>query len=249
MSLPKCSKVSYFLCNIFISFADVAVVALTSYIIYNLEQYKVFLPRIWLGPLALFIVLNIIQCFAFWKGFCAIVKENNTLILMLCASIIFNSIFDVFIALWTMLIRDNINADINKIMTNSFINYTKNQYKKEEWNMIQMQLQCCGIDGPISYSKYVDFVPIACCNTTTNGNSICEGGTFYKNSCLQALHSLTKEQLFYFILIVLLFVIIQILGIAVFCHLKAILSKCDKSTLSPSSPSERKALNKKSLDI
>lgn len=39
-----------------------------------------------------------------------------------------------------MQIRNDIDVDINNIMTNSFVNYTKNQYKKEEWNHMQMQV-------------------------------------------------------------------------------------------------------------
>ncbi|KAE8622831.1 hypothetical protein XENTR_v10005407 [Xenopus tropicalis] len=139
---------------------------------------------------ALIAIGIIIMVFGF-LGCMGAIKENKCLLLTFFILLLLILLAEVIMAILLFVYEKQLDNYVRDRLTSSFEQNLK-QNSSETWNIIQRNLQCCGINGT---KDWKDNIPNSCC--ASNANSKCSQADLFKMGCSEALKNWFEKNFLY----------------------------------------------------
>lgn len=138
--------------------------------------------------IALIVIGSIIFIIAFF-GCCGAIRESHCMVITFASLLLTILIIQVAIAIYTFVALKNAD-EINfkeEYKTKVFDKYNSSEETKELVNLIQKELECCGVD---SYNDFNGNIPGSCCGK--NSSDTCHQQDAYHRGCVIALKDFFK---------------------------------------------------------
>ncbi|XP_054167479.1 tetraspanin-6-like [Oppia nitens] len=181
------------------------------------------------GLATLFILTGLLMIIVGTFACCCTAHEKPTLLLTL--SIFF---FVVFILVFSASIsgyvyRDNLKEGLHKSLNQTILEYGSGTLLDTDWDRIQQNLQCCGVDGfrDWIYTEWANenrTFPLSCCRDP----NVCDyvsSEQLYPNGCYQQILQILNNNLSGIGIGMLLVAFFQILGMGLSCCLALNINK------------------------
>lgn len=181
----SCVKYLLFCFNLLFAITGLVVVSLGikeqfethSYI--NVSDFNFFST----GPITLIIVGLIIFVVAFF-GCCGAVKENHCMIVTFSVFLLIIFVAEIAVGIAGYIHHDTLEESVHRYLNHSIIDYPNNTEVRNNYDFIQTDLQCCGINGPQDWANNNIKIPNSCCS----GQEIINGALVDCNASSPMLH-------------------------------------------------------------
>ncbi|KAK7864771.1 hypothetical protein R5R35_012267 [Gryllus longicercus] len=215
MSLVKCLL---FIFNLLFVISGITILVIGVLALYPYKEYATFMdPKFAAGPIILIAVGSIIFIVAFF-GCCGAIKENNCM--LITYAVLLLTIFTVQLAagICGYIYRHEVKRGAEKEIIKSMDNYNSDVEIRDAWNILQSDLECCGVDGPRDWSVKRIPLPSSCCKHL-DAEKMCKLSNSYSIGCSSAL----KDKIEHFALIIggvaIGIAFVQLLGVILACCL------------------------------
>lgn len=164
----KCVKFLLFAFNLVFVIAAIALIAVGAYVQVKLVDYYDFFGNTYTGPGILLIVVGVLIFIIAFFGCMGALKENYCLTMTF--AVLLGIIFIMMIAggIAAYVLRDEIEGEVTKILTDAEKNYESSKGVQETWDKLQREFSCCGV---ANYTEWPDILngsyPISCCKDET----------------------------------------------------------------------------------
>lgn len=158
------------------------------------EEIKEVTGDLVFPSITLIVIGSIIFVIAFF-GCCGAIRESHCMIVTFATLLLTILIIQVAVAIYAFVILKNAN-DIDfkdEYTRNVFDKYTSGNKEIVEFvDMIQKELECCGIDSYRDFDERLQTtIPGSCCGK--DPGTTCESFNSYKNGCVGELKELFKK--------------------------------------------------------
>ncbi|CAH1154155.1 unnamed protein product [Phaedon cochleariae] len=155
-------KYTLFIFNLIFAISGVGLIIAGSLVLAEVGEFSHFLEGKILAPPVVLIVAGCIVFLVASLGCYGAIRESYYMLMAfaLCLLIIFVIEFAVGIAAATY--KNQFQSVLKEAMTDSLSKYESSKSDKIAWDNIQTKLECCGVDGPMDWSKR----PPTCCHPT-----------------------------------------------------------------------------------
>ncbi|XP_053624383.1 CD63 antigen [Plodia interpunctella] len=142
------------------------------------------------GPIVLIIVGVIVFIVAFF-GCCGAVKENHCMIVTFSVFLLIIFVAELGVGIAGYVKQKDLAANLERRLNDTIADYPNNPNVKETFDIIQTDLQCCGVRGPEDWHNAT--LPNSCCSALDikpNGavsECIINGPAVHKTGCLEAI--------------------------------------------------------------
>ncbi|XP_070150099.1 tetraspanin 6 isoform X2 [Polyergus mexicanus] len=145
--------------------------------------------------ITLIVIGSIIFVIAFF-GCCGAIRESHCMIVTFASLLLTILIIQVAVAIYTFVALKNADEIKfkNEYAFKIFNNY-RDKPQKEFVDLIQKELECCGIESSADFNKVLNMtIPGSCCGKDVNdANAICSQHEAYDKGCVDALIDLFKN--------------------------------------------------------
>ncbi|XP_071763342.1 tetraspanin 36 [Centroberyx gerrardi] len=198
-----------------------------AYVIKSYNNFDNFLEdKYTLIPAAIIISVGVVMFIFGLVGCCATLRESKVGLSFFFLIIMVIFAAEVAALVLGFIYQSRINADLERSMSEVFMNYDGQNSDSRAVDYLQTQLQCCGVDSPSNwtstpwFSSHNSTVPRSCCKNITNTE--CTGrleqpDLLYGSGCKRMLYQLLQDVLSYAMLVILGFAIIKFFGMLSVC--------------------------------
>ncbi|XP_050304490.1 leukocyte surface antigen CD53-like isoform X2 [Anthonomus grandis grandis] len=159
-------------------FSGLILIGVASYLLFKIFYHYTFIPSGSVGPFFVIFLLGIAHLLVTWLGIKGPSREHNFHIILFIILILILLACEFAVGVWSIILWDEIEVGSIDLMTQSFDELITMNYYKKDWNKLQTQLHCCGINGLGDYNK-TDAYPASCFIISQNSSQ----GTTYKEGC------------------------------------------------------------------
>jgi len=210
-------KFLIFLFNFVFVAGGVALVAFGGLFYYGYTQYKEILPD--LGPygtppLLMIIVGSIVFVIAF-LGCCGTIRESKCMMMTYATVLLILLIAEIGIVAGIYYKQDELKSLLTEGLDRSLAEYEIKPEINETWNLMQSNLECCGVRGSKDWVNVN--VPASCCmeqNCTTSDPS-----KIWNEGCSDKIFSILKTE--YGMYAAAILAAVELLGVVFGCCLGA----------------------------
>ncbi|NP_001089356.1 uncharacterized protein LOC734406 isoform X1 [Xenopus laevis] len=207
-------KYSMFAFNFLFWVTGCSIIAIGIYFVVN-NIYRDLLPNnpsLTVGNVLIAIGI-IIMVFGF-LGCMGAIKENKCLLLTFFILLLLILLAEVIMAIFLYVYEKQLDNYVKETLTNSFEQNVKRN-SSEAWDMIQQNLQCCGINGTHDWGKDI---PNSCCP-----NSNCSSRNVFTVGCSEALKKWFDNNFLYVGVGTICISVIEVLAMSfaltLYCHI------------------------------
>ncbi|KNC24049.1 hypothetical protein FF38_11325 [Lucilia cuprina] len=155
-------------------------------------DFRQFVDDHFLSPPALLIAIGFILIFVATLGAYGAIKESVMLINLygVCLFLVF--ILEVSASIAAFVMQGQVREMLVRTLNQSMADYEKNEYIQTGVDFMQSGLECCGVDGPKDWAKYMNqtsnnmedevSVPYSCCGRF-NMQDATKCDVQYENGC------------------------------------------------------------------
>ncbi|KAM9743790.1 tetraspanin 36 [Menidia menidia] len=206
--------------------AGAALAYVGAYVIRSYDNFESFIQdKQTLIPAAIIICISVTMFVFGLVGCCATLRESKfgLSFFFLIIMVIFAA--EVAALVFSFIYQNKINEDLGRSMTDVFSKYGGQDAETKSVDLLQTQLQCCGVFNLTSWTNTSWFssnnntVPLSCCKNTTLQ---CTGRMDQPNllnveGCKTKLERLLQDVMTYAMLVILGFAIIKFFGMLSVC--------------------------------
>lgn len=212
----KCLKYTMCVANFMCFICGVAVMGIGVYMMVNLKMSLT--PTLASFNLANMLLISgiVITCVSF-LGFLGALKENRCLLLTFFLLLFLLMLVELTAACLLLVYEREIGELVQKDLTKGLEEAKRNSTDvMQDWNWVQQTLDCCGVNNVSDWGKSV---PESCCMDPCND----EHPKYWQKGCLVTLKSWFEENFLTTGISVIVFCIIEVLGMCfamtLFCHI------------------------------
>ncbi|KAK9693603.1 Tetraspanin family [Popillia japonica] len=174
----KCRKALCVLYSWMLFISGVVLICFALLLAYRIFYYYYkFVPLNFYCPCALLCALGVCHLFLTWLAINGPTTEHDFHIiafLVITATLFF---IEISAGSWTIVLWAKADEVVSSFMKESLIK--SYEYDKEAWKRLQQDLQCCGYNGSVDYTKSETY-PSSCCSISDNSSPSC---TIIKTGC------------------------------------------------------------------
>ncbi|XP_050455861.1 CD63 antigen-like [Cataglyphis hispanica] len=159
------------------------------------EEMKTITGDLAFPSITLIVIGSIIFVIAFF-GCCGAIRESHCMIVTFATLLLTILIIQVAVAIYAFVVLKNADEiDFkNEYAMNVFNYYTKRESQKELVDLIQQELECCGVESYKDFKTLNISIPGSCCGKDpTNVALTCSQQEAYEEGCVVALKDLFKS--------------------------------------------------------
>ncbi|XP_012683983.1 tetraspanin 36 [Clupea harengus] len=220
------SKTVLLLLSLMFWAAGAALAYVGAYVIKSYNSFQSFLEdKTTLIPATIIIVVAAVMFIIGIVGCCSTLRESKIGLGFFMIIILLIFVAEVAALVCSFIYMKRLNGELEKSMTTVFAKYDGNNPETHTVDLLQSQLQCCGVQnytdwsGTPWFSSHNNTVPLSCCKTN---NTECTGrpdqpSLLNTEGCEPKLDKLIQDVMSYAMLVILGFAIIKFFGIVSVC--------------------------------
>ncbi|XP_015177793.1 PREDICTED: CD63 antigen-like [Polistes dominula] len=188
-------KYLLFIFNFIFALCGLAILIVGVLMHININNYQDAIHENISFPSITFIVIgSIIFVIAFF-GCCGAIRESHCMTITFASFLLTIFIVQVAVAIYAFVVFKDSNIDVNKSYSKLFNEYWNTSTSREIVDIVQKNLECCGINSKADYQGSAPFngtIPWSCCSDVEQF-SVCPNNQAFNQGCAKAL----KEFLVY----------------------------------------------------
>ncbi|XP_043803779.1 CD63 antigen-like isoform X2 [Apis laboriosa] len=143
-------------------------------------------------PSITLIVLGSIIFVISFFGCCGAIRESHCMTITFASFLLFILLVQIAVAVYAFIIvkNDDNFRNISEKYQEIFNGYFLNSESKEFIDLVQKNLQCCGVHSSSDYNNKP--IPASCCSTIENDKKTCSISNTYANGCVEVLKDTLK---------------------------------------------------------
>ncbi|XP_035741368.1 23 kDa integral membrane protein-like [Vespa mandarinia] len=179
-------KYLLFIFNFIFSLCGLAILVIGILMQINFNHYKEAIENNVTVPSLTFIVVgSIIFVIAFF-GCCGAIRESHCMTITFASFLLTIFIVQVAIAIYAFVVFRESNLNVKTTYSEVFKHYWDSPTQQEIVDIIQSNLECCGINSPTDFESFSNkTIPWSCCNESKF--SQCELIKSYQSGCASEL--------------------------------------------------------------
>lgn len=191
----SCIKYILFFFNLLFSVSGIALITVGIIIKNAYYNYSRFIDdKLYSPPWVLIIVGVAVFVVAFF-GCCGAIRENNCMLIMFSLLLFVIVILEALVALSGFYLKDDIDLLLQRKMNASLADYKDNPEMKRAWDVMQLDLHCCGVRSMADWAPfYSEGLPQSCCPNIPIAEN-CISTEASKLGCLDALHATLESNI------------------------------------------------------
>lgn len=185
-------KVKEILCLIYsglLFISGLILIGFSAYLLFKIFYHYTFIPSGSVGPFFVIFFLGIAHLFLTWLGIKGPTREHNFHIVLFMVFTLVLLACEFAVGIWSIILWDEVDVGSIELMTSSFDELITLNYYKKDWNKLQSQLHCCGLNGKDDYTKKSDSYPTSCFLNNNDSNST----VIYEDGCKRPLVKYIKR--------------------------------------------------------
>ena len=218
-----CVKYLTFLFNLIFAITGIVFIAVGSVILMVCSVYNNFMDSwFFAGPVLMIVVGAIVFIVSFF-GCCGAIKENHCMIITFSVLLLLIFALELGAGISGYMMRGEVRTMVENRMNSTMGQYTVNDEIHRSWDIMQHDLQCCGIYGPNDWARIGfpdDTAPNSCCKEIPKGSK-CDLNSIYlrEEGCLHNLQSAIEHNALIMGGVGIGIAVIQLVGVIFACCL------------------------------
>jgi len=219
----SCIKYLLFVFNLLFAISGLTILGLGATILVSQNNLKIITENYWSGAAVLIAVGFIVFLISF-LGCCGAIRHNNVMVMSFAVLLIIIFVLELSAAITAYVMRADLHDILEKSLNKTILDYNNNAQYKDGWNIMQHDIECCGINGPEDWKVVKDMpantLPDSCC-PEKDVSETCTISTpqHYTQGCLSKIEGNFQTKSVYAGGIALAVCSIQIIGVILACCL------------------------------
>ncbi|XP_046619431.1 CD63 antigen-like isoform X1 [Neodiprion virginianus] len=160
-----CVKYLLFLFNLVFAITGIVFISVSAVILGLYKGYSNFVDPWFFAAPILMIVVGIIVFLVSFFGCCGAVKENHCMIKTFSLLLLLIFALEIGAGISGYMMRNEVGTMLDNHLNSTMSEYLTNKEAKSSWDIMQHDLDCCGMDGPKDWEKVFKTtdLPETCC--------------------------------------------------------------------------------------
>ncbi|XP_046744560.1 CD63 antigen-like isoform X1 [Diprion similis] len=191
----SCIKYLLFIFNFVFVLVGLLLLGLGVWIHLELDDYQKISESVGAPAIGLIILGSIVFVIAFF-GCCGTIRENHCMVVTFAVFLLAILIIQIAIGVWAFLIYKDVGTDewksnITTAYKDIFAKYWSSDDDRAIVDVVQTQLNCCGVNSAADYSSSSNgTIPWSCCGNAEGVSCSSSTSTIYTTGCLDALENI-----------------------------------------------------------
>ncbi|XP_061934986.1 CD63 antigen [Apis cerana] len=218
-----CIKYLTFLFNLIFAITGIVFIAVGTVILVVYSGYNNFMDSWFFAAPILIIIVGVIVFIVSFFGCCGAVKENHCMIITFSVLLLLIFALELGAGIAGYMMRGDVHTMVENRLNITMGEYVTNDDIHRSWDIMQHDLQCCGIIGATDWA-HVGFsdniVPNSCCKEVPEGNK-CDSNSIHihSNGCMNNLQSAIEHNALILGGVGIGIAVIQLIGVIFACCL------------------------------
>lgn len=218
-----CVKYLTFLFNLIFAITGIVFIAVGTVILVVYSGYDNFMDSWFFVAPMLMIIVGAIMFIVSFFGCCGAVKENYCMMITFSVLILLIFSLELCAGISGYTMRGEVRKMVENRLNSTMEHYSNNDDIRRSWDIMQHDLQCCGMTGPNNWAQvgFLDnSVPNSCCKEVPEGG-MCDLNSIYmyQGGCMQNLQSAIEHNALILCGVGIGIAIIQLIGVIFACCL------------------------------
>lgn len=159
-------------------------------------------------------------------GLCGVLRDSGCLLTLFSILLTIVLIGELLLSAVIYHMRGDIEQYALNQMNHTMAMYNKTQEATTAWNVLQTDIECCGINGPQDWKQTIhnNELPSSCCYAIPVGGA-CTAADSYKDGCFVTLKNNLQENSQIIIWTAIGFALVQLLAVFLACCRKCSIHK------------------------
>lgn len=208
----KCIRYLLFAFNVLFTLVGIALIAGGAYVQVQLKGYTNIIGGQFSAAAVFLIIVGVLIFMIAAFGCCGAYKENYCCIMTFAVILIIIFICELAAGIAGFIYKNKVDEGVQDLMNKTI----KDQSANDDWNKVQQEFACCGVNNYTDWTISNRTIPASCCKDT---KTTCTSANAYKIGCYTELKDFVKNKIVVIGGIGLGFAFIQIIGILFACCL------------------------------
>lgn len=192
-----CVKYLTFLFNLIFAITGIVFMAVGTVILVVYNGYNNFMDSWFFAAPVLMIIVGAIAFIVSFFGCCGAVKENHCMIITFSVLLLLIFALELGAGISGYMMRGEVRNMLENRLNGTMEEYLKNDDIRRSWDIMQHDLECCGIYGATDWSRigFADkAVPNSCCKELPVGGT-CDYNSIHVRTegCMENLQSAIEQ--------------------------------------------------------
>lgn len=192
-----CVKYLLFLFNLIFAITGIVFISVGAVILGCYKGYSNFVDNWFFAAPVLMIIVGVIVFLVSFFGCCGAVKENHCMIITFSLLLLLIFALELGAGISGYMMRDEVGSMLEKRLESTMSQYLTNKEAKDSWDIMQHDLNCCGISGPLDWKSSVfknGDLPNTCCIEVSTDNKCDPNSISVRvDGCMNKLQSTIKD--------------------------------------------------------
>ncbi|KAH0949791.1 hypothetical protein HN011_007427 [Eciton burchellii] len=218
-----CVKYLLFLFNLIFAITGIVFISVGAVILVVYNGYNNFVDSWFFAAPVLMIIVGVIVFLVSFFGCCGAVKENHCMIITFSVLLLLIFALELGAGITGYMMRGEVANMLHNRLNGTLRQYENNGDVQRSWDIMQHDLQCCGMNGPTDWPM-VGFpgntVPDSCCKEVPS-QSKCDLNSIhvYSDGCMAKLQSAIENNAMILGGVGIGIALIQLIGVIFACCL------------------------------
>lgn len=218
-----CVKYLLFLFNLIFAITGIVFISVGAVILVVYNGYNNFVDSWFFAAPVLMIIVGVIVFLVSFFGCCGAVKENHCMIITFSVLLLLIFALELGAGITGYMMRGEVGNMLGNRLNDTMRQYNSNDDIRRSWDIMQHDLQCCGMNNPADWSRigFVDnTVPESCCKELPT-QSKCDVNSIHVNGdgCMMKLQSAIENNAMILGGVGIGIALIQLIGVVFACCL------------------------------
>ncbi|XP_012229465.1 CD63 antigen [Linepithema humile] len=221
-----CVKYLLFLFNLIFAITGIVFISVGAVILVVYNGYNNFVDSWFFAAPVLMIIVGVIVFLVSFFGCCGAVKENHCMIITFSVLLLLIFALELGAGITGYMMRGEVSNMLENRLNSTLRAYNTNEDIRRSWDIMQHDLQCCGIDGFTDWQRYGGYspnnAPNSCCKEIPSPQNKCDSNsinTIYNEGCMNKLQSAIESNAMILGGVGIGIALIQLIGVIFACCL------------------------------
>ncbi|XP_076651513.1 CD63 antigen [Halictus rubicundus] len=218
-----CIKYLTFLFNLIFAITGIVFIAVGTVILVVYKGYNNFMDSWFFAAPVFMIVVGAVVFFISFFGCCGAVKENHCMIITFSVLLLLIFVLELVAGISGYMMQREVRQMVENRMNSTMKEYSSDANIGKSWDIMQHDLQCCGMTGPADWASAgfsSNILPNSCCKEILKGDK-CDTNTIhkYEDGCMHNLQAAIEHNALILGSVGIGIAIIQVIGVIFACCL------------------------------